>query len=564
MKKILFILLIIGFAFPVFAMNMMVHLVGGQVDTIAIDRDLRIYFSDPEMEVTRLVSPSNGATGVALDPIFSWQYVPGSEMEFLLSTSSDFQDTLVHLENLDTNAVQTGTQLELGTQYYWKVRIHGKELWTAAWQFTTFSPELPGGISSFALLSSDIPGKVLLKVFDLAEIDSFLVVYSNNGSGFIDSVYCDTSDMEVVGLPPDSCLYLKVAGVNAAGIGPLSDMLAVSALPSDSSVLIVNGFDRTTSGNSRDFIRQHAAAVVNSGYSIVSSTNEALSDDLLDPLQYPIMIYILGEESTADETFSDSEQDIIESYLKNGGNLFVSGAEIAWDLDYRGSSTDNAFCHNFLHMGYAQDAPNNTSGTYYRVNPVSALMYSDPGSFYFDNGSHGTYNVRYPDVVTPLNNAVKFLNYHGCSAGAAGIMFEGMFPGGQEEGKIMFLGFPFETVYPEETRFVLMDNFFEFVQNGLDVGINSIVPAEHYLYPAYPNPFNPRTTISYQLSSDSNVELIIFNLNGKKVETLVDRIQSPGRYEVVWDAGEFSSGIYFCVMKADSRIIKSQKISYLK
>ena len=564
MRKLIFIFFILGSIAQGFAVNMTVHLSSGQVDTIALDQDSRIYFSDPEMDVTRLVSPANAATNVALDPIFSWQYVSGSEMEFVLSATSDFHDTLVHLENIDTNAIQTGTQLQLGTQYFWKVRIHGKELWTAPWYFTTYSPELPGKINSFALLTADTPGKVQLKVADPAEIDSFLIVYSESGIEFIDSVYCDTTDMVIEGLPGDTSLYVKIAGVNGAGTGPLSEMLAVSTAPSDTCVLIINGFDRTTAGNSHDFIRQHAAAVINSGYSLVSATNEALSDEIFDLARYSIMIYILGEESTADETFSDLEQDIVESFLKNGGNLFVSGAEIAWDLDYRGSSSDKAFCHNFLHMGYAQDAPNNTSGTYYRVNPVSALMFSDPGSFYFDNGSHGTYNVRYPDVVTPLNDAVKFLNYHGCSAGAAGIMFEGMFPGGSAEGKIMFLGFPFETVYPEATRFILMDNFFKFVQNGLDVGIDSSIPTVHRLYQNYPNPFNPSTTISYQLSGPSKVKLTIIDLNGREIETLVNKTQSAGRYEIIWDAGHIATGVYVCVLKVDNIIKGSHKMLLVK
>ena len=59
---------------------------------------------------------------------------------------------------------------------------------------------------------------------------------------------------------------------------------------------------------------------------------------------YLIVDYILGEESTADETYSSTEQTLISNYLKQGGRLFVSGAEIAWDLDYRGSTTDKASC----------------------------------------------------------------------------------------------------------------------------------------------------------------------------------------------------------------------------
>ncbi len=61
----------------------------------------------------------------------------------------------------------------------------------------------------------------------------------------------------------------------------------------------------------------------------------------------------------------------------------------------------------------------------------------------------------------------------------------------------------------------------------------------------YPNPFNPITNISYTLPEESNVKLTIYNPLGEVVETLVDEVQSASRYEVVWNAINVTSGIYF-------------------
>ena len=61
----------------------------------------------------------------------------------------------------------------------------------------------------------------------------------------------------------------------------------------------------------------------------------------------------------------------------------------------------------------------------------------------------------------------------------------------------------------------------------------------------YPNPFNPITNIIYSLPDESNVKLTIYNPLGEVVETLVDEVQSANRYEVVWNAFNASSGIYF-------------------
>ena len=61
----------------------------------------------------------------------------------------------------------------------------------------------------------------------------------------------------------------------------------------------------------------------------------------------------------------------------------------------------------------------------------------------------------------------------------------------------------------------------------------------------YPNPFNAVTTISYNLPVSGHTTLEIYNLQGQKVETLVDDIQAPGEYNVSWDAGDVPSGLYF-------------------
>ena len=70
----------------------------------------------------------------------------------------------------------------------------------------------------------------------------------------------------------------------------------------------------------------------------------------------------------------------------------------------------------------------------------------------------------------------------------------------------------------------------------------------------YPNPFNPITMIKYQLSMTSDVELNVYNVRGQKVATLISEKQPKGNYEVVFDAGSLSSGIYYyCLIAADFR-----------
>jgi hypothetical protein len=84
---------------------------------------------------------------------------------------------------------------------------------------------------------------------------------------------------------------------------------------------------------------------------------------------------------------------------------------------------------------------------------------------------------------------------------------------------------------------------------GLTILGNNI-PINYLLSQNYPNPFNPQTKIKFAVPSNvkgqtSNVKLIIYDLLGREVTTLVNEKLKPGTYEADWDASSYSSGVYF-------------------
>ena len=90
------------------------------------------------------------------------------------------------------------------------------------------------------------------------------------------------------------------------------------------------------------------------------------------------------------------------------------------------------------------------------------------------------------------------------------------------------------------------------------------MPEGYILYQNYPNPFNPSTTIKYQIPDDNTfVELRVFNILGKELITLVNEKQEPGIYEVEFNSGNLSSGIYFYTLKAGSHS-ETKKMIVLK
>ncbi|RPI13607.1 MAG: T9SS C-terminal target domain-containing protein [Ignavibacteriae bacterium] len=99
------------------------------------------------------------------------------------------------------------------------------------------------------------------------------------------------------------------------------------------------------------------------------------------------------------------------------------------------------------------------------------------------------------------------------------------------------------------------------------IGIENIsneIPQQYKLYQNYPNPFNPKTIINYQLPMSNYVQLLIYDVMGKKAAVLVNQKQNAGTYEAEWDASQFASGIYFYSLMIDGNLFDSKKMVLIK
>ncbi len=89
------------------------------------------------------------------------------------------------------------------------------------------------------------------------------------------------------------------------------------------------------------------------------------------------------------------------------------------------------------------------------------------------------------------------------------------------------------------------------IQNLTGAGnVSGIVPHNYNLYQNYPNPFNPATVIKYDLPKSGFVSLKIFDALGREAASLVNAHQEAGIHDAVWNAKNFSSGIYFYKIQA--------------
>jgi hypothetical protein len=109
------------------------------------------------------------------------------------------------------------------------------------------------------------------------------------------------------------------------------------------------------------------------------------------------------------------------------------------------------------------------------------------------------------------------------------------------------------------------------LEEGTIVGVDgkpTVMPLAYELGNAYPNPFNPATTIAYAIPVSNHVSLKVINLLGQTVRTLVDRHTTAGTYKVVWDGRDEAgrtvpSGIYFYRMES-SHFRQVKKVMLVK
>lgn len=355
-------------------------------------------------------------------------------------------------------------------------------------------------------------------------------------------------------LPIHSETYFKLNAVDTSqisGISYDSDVYGVSIHNPDSSVLIVDGFDRN-SGSwtqiSHNFVQSTGRAIAAYQYNFESCSNDALIDGSVSLNNYKYVIWILGDESSIDSTFTPEEQILVKNYLENGGNLFVSGSEIGWDLVHRGNQQDINFYKNYFKANYIEDDSGilSVTGKEYTIFTGLSFNYGDQsqGSPYFED---------YPDVITAFGGSKSCLKYTGSSKQAA-IQYEGNFGNSNIPGKLVYLAFPFETINSQAGRNAVMERILAF----FDLPFTSIsdepneTPYTFSLDQNYPNPFNSTTTIHFSIAISSEVHMKIYDMLGREIETLVNTEYKPGKYSIKWNADKFASGIYFYQITASS------------
>lgn len=328
----------------------------------------------------------------------------------------------------------------------------------------TFAPTSVSGV--FAV--SDNPGEVRVGWSVPTASDAF----GDQATGYRIFVSTDgysfDGGMEVLGgtrsshlfqnLDPALTYYFKVVATNAAGSSPDSQVVAAKPAEAEYRVLIVNGFDRLSrslnprepfgvgnevdrvrprESNSGDYVITVAGAIQREAttLNVATASNESIISQTVELDDFDAVVWMSGEESTADSTFSVSEQALVSNYVEQGGNLFASGAEIGWDLVARNNGP--SFFTDVLRADYIADDANTYLATGAGLLDGLDLAFDDGRMFY---------DVNYADVISPRSGAVQIAIYQ--TGGTAGIYAAGL----GQMGDVALIGFPIESVLAAPVR----------------------------------------------------------------------------------------------------------------
>jgi len=249
----------------------------------------------------------------------------------------------------------------------------------------------------------------------------------------------------------------------------------------------------------------------------------------------------------------------LTTFVQNGGKLLVEGGEVGYD--YYG---DTGFASTVLRIN---DWDGDSSGSVTVYDPTHPVMS-------FPNVITGPISVAYNgygdhDALDAIATAERIGSWTSASTNASVIVQD--LDATPEDGDFVFFCWAYESMDAAK-RVQLLENAVVWLIGGgltpIDEETPEVLPTALALRGNYPNPFNPKTSIMFDLPTPGPVELSVYDVKGRLVTTLVDGDMLAGSHEVVWQGRDaagapVSSGVYFARVIAGGDAV-SKKMLLLK
>jgi hypothetical protein len=583
-----------------------------------------------------LTSPSNGATGAAINPTLGWNASTGAASYGLqVSTSSSFSSTVVNQTGITTTSY-AASGLANNTTYYWRVNATnagGTSAWSSSRSFTTIvaAPSAP-------TLSSPTNGATGAAInptlgwnasTGAASYGLQVSTSSSFSSTVVNQTGITTTSYAASGLANNTTYYWRVNATNAGGTSAYSASWSFTTNVSQSIVLP-------------------------QGWNMISSVVQP-RDSTLDTLLAKIIPHMVLMKNGAGEVFWPAQsinaignwnyREGYQLYMQSADTLTVPGSEVVPQttslsltqgvnlvsyLRYSAMRADSALVSIQSSLLIAK---NNAGEVYWPAYGINAIGSLKPGQGYqlqVTQAATLTYpanagpfppslltkslaTVQFMDVPAPVhyvtsvsnsgNNAVLLLEASGLKEGDEIAIWSGSrkllgsgvisqrkalitiwgddkttehVTEGAREGEPLFL-----TVWSveEHSERSLAPSTISDALNGttsaepLRYKANAVwiahtmenteIPKTFTLWQNYPNPFNPSSTIRYGLPQDAMTTLEVFNILGQRVAVLVNEGQKAGYHEAIFQNKGLGSGIYFYRLTA-GKFLETKKMTLLR
>jgi hypothetical protein len=470
--------------------------------------------------VPTLLTPANNATNQSLTPTLTWSET-GSYYRVQVSTNSGFTNIITDQNNILTGSYQIPSPiLTSNTTYYWRVNATndaGTSSYSSAFAFTTTTSALPAAptLITPSLGSNDIS---LTPAFDWSDVSgaaSYRIQVSLNNtfsSNVLDSQNITLSQFTMpFALNGNTTYFWRVSAKNAAGTGPYSSIFNFNTVPpvpaSPSLIAPANG----ATGVASNPLMQWSSVSNAASYNVQISTTSGFTN-------------IIYDQSSA------------TTNLTVPAGVLVVSTQYYWRVRAVNVSGAGAFSSSFSFTTAATTLPAPAL-----ISPADGSLgvILTPNMQWQSVTGATSYNIQLATDVN-FNNIIYSSNPTGTShtipAGnlALNTLYFWRVRGNNASG---FGGF--SSTWNFRSTLV-----------GILSNVTVIVPTEFKLYNNYPNPFNPATTIKFDIPENTDVKIKVFDMTGKMLRELFNSSLPAGTYETNFDASSFASGIYYFRIEA--------------
>jgi hypothetical protein len=502
------------------------------------ERSFTVDDQEEKLVAPTQVSPSDEEMDVSLTPTIEWESVDGADYYILHVNGLNPSERVIEEEVSETSFIPS-EPLVSNRLHQWRVRAVAGEAegeWSPDWEFTTQQGlAFTGEMSDQTLRAGDNytqePG-----LFEFDGVDNLFI----GGSAPFTYSASSSNDNFVQAEISDNKLIVQPTGADING-----EAVTVTISATDQ-------YDHSASG-SFDVITHPAFGDLN-------ADGRVNSFDASQILQYSVELI----------DFNDIQQEVADLNQDGRINSFDASLVLRYSVEL------------------IDVLPLTSSSTTAIVSSSATTSQmsenSQPGEFAWGEVEKSETLFSVPIVLTETGSlySVDFKGSFDSSLGTVrGITYEEL-PDGwiahdridEKEGRV-FIALAGSTPYEGEKlasiEFDLTDSFGSMQLSGSgfanssgftmeELQVNE-VPEESALHNNYPNPFNPTTTVDYQLPADADIRIELFNIAGQRIMTLLDDNQSAGIYSLSVDLSAFSSGVYLIRMVAQSESDSFSKVN---